>query len=193
MPEVLNDDLVHNQPILHSEDKQDIYQTDSYQLYKSLDSFQSLALENNLIDCFIHLPPLENIPFILTYANITQAQPGDAQLQQLHAQKPNQYIQKLSLWCYQKAHNKPWCIYLPRELLKHAVKWYHHMLSHVGQVRLSDTMSLTFYNPQLHKFVEAVIAPCAHCQCYKMSSVDMALVPPGRQIYYHGTMLLLTL
>jgi hypothetical protein len=28
-------------------------------------------------------------------------------------------------------------------------------------------MSLTFYNPQLHKVVEAVIVPCAHCQRYK--------------------------
>jgi hypothetical protein len=82
---------------------------------------------------------LENIPFILTFANIAQAQPGDAQLQQLCAQKPNQYIQKLlapnlSLWCYQKACDKPWHIYLPRELLKRTVKWYHHMLNHVGQV-----------------------------------------------------------
>jgi hypothetical protein len=100
---VLNDDSIHNRPILNSEDTHDIYKTDSYQLYKSLDSFQLLALESDLIDCFIHLPPAENIPFILTYANITQAQPGDAQLQQLHAQKSNQYIQKLlapnlSLW-----------------------------------------------------------------------------------------------
>jgi hypothetical protein len=30
-----------------------------------------------------------------------------------------------------------------------------------------DTMSLAFYNPLLHKVVEAVIAPCAHCQRYK--------------------------
>jgi hypothetical protein len=37
----------------------------------------------------------------------------------------------------------------------------------VGRVRLMDTMSMTFYNPQLHKAVEAVVAPCAHCQRYK--------------------------
>jgi hypothetical protein len=36
---------------------------------------------------------LENIPFILAYANIAQAQPGDAQLQLLCTQKPNQYTQ----------------------------------------------------------------------------------------------------
>jgi transposase InsO family protein len=56
---------------------------------------------------------------------------------------------------------------LPHALLESMVKWYHHALSHVGQTRLTDTMSLTFYNPKLYKVVEAVVAPCAHCQSYK--------------------------
>jgi RNase H-like domain found in reverse transcriptase/Integrase zinc binding domain len=186
---VTNDDLVHIRPNTHSEDtryqycpifeethdiEQQLYRSNdrSNDNYRSLDHFQSLALEDDLIDCFLHLPLSENIPFILTYANIAQAQPGDAQLQTLQAQKPNQYIQKLlvpnlSLWCFQKAYNRPWRIYLPHVLLESVVKWYHHVLSHVGQTRLTDTMSLTFYNPKLYKVVEAVVAPCAHCQHYK--------------------------
>jgi hypothetical protein len=178
---VINDDLLHIRPNKHSEDtryqycpiSEETHDTDQL-LYRSrsLDQFQSLALENDHIDCFLHLPLSENIPFILTYANIAQAQPGDAQLQTLRAKRPNQYIQKLlapnlSLWCYQQAHNQPWRIYLPHALLESAVKWYHHALSHVGQKRLKDTMSLTFYNPNLHNIVEAVVAPCAHCQRYK--------------------------
>jgi hypothetical protein len=80
----------------------------------------------------------ENIPFILKYANIAQAQPGDAQLQLLCAQMPNWYIRKLlapklSLWCYQKAHDQPWHIYLPQDMLERAANWYHHVLSHVGR------------------------------------------------------------
>jgi Integrase zinc binding domain len=165
---VLNGDSVHIRPNQNSEDTNDIY----HQPFGSTDLFQPLALENDLIDCFLHLPLSENIPFILTYANIAQAQPGDAQLQLLRAQKPNQYTQKLlapnlSLWCYQKAQNQPWRIYLPQDMLDSAAMWYHHALSHVGRVRLMDTMSMTFYNPQLHKAVEAVVAPCAHCQRYK--------------------------
>jgi Integrase core domain/Integrase zinc binding domain len=114
----------------------------------------------------------KNIPFILTYANIAQAQPGDTQLQLLCAQKPNRYICKLlapnlSLWCYRKAQDQPWRIYLPQDMLERTTNWYHQALSLVGQKRLLDTMSLTFYNPQLHKIVEAVVAPCAHCQRYK--------------------------
>jgi Integrase zinc binding domain len=165
---VLNDDSVHARPNNNSEDTNDIY----HQSFGSLDLFKPLALEDDLIDCFLHLPLSENIPFILTYANIAQAQPGDAQRQLLHAQKPNRYIQKvlapnLSLWCYQKAQDQPWRIYLPQDMLESAVMWYHHPLSHVGQARLTDTMSMTFYNPQLHKVVEGVVAPCAHCQRYK--------------------------
>jgi transposase InsO family protein len=165
---VLPADLLHTLRPYNSEDTDDIY----YQSCGSPDLFKPLALEDDLADCFLHLPLSENIPFILTYANIAQAQPGDAQLQLLRAQKPNRYTQQLlapnlSLWCYRKAHDQPWRIYLPQDMLESAAMWYHHALSHVGRVRLTDTMSMTFYNPQLHKVVEAVVAPCAHCQRYK--------------------------
>jgi Integrase zinc binding domain len=165
---VLNDDILHVRPYINSEDTNDIH----HQSFGSLDPFKPLALDNDLIDCFLHLPMSENIPFILKYANIAQAQPGDAQLQLLRAQKPNLYIRKLlapnlSLWCYQKAQDQTWHIYLPQDMLERATNWYHRALSHVGRNRLLDTMSLTFYNPQLHKIVEAVVAPCAHCQRYK--------------------------
>jgi Integrase zinc binding domain len=56
---------------------------------------------------------------------------------------------------------------VPQDMLESTVMWYRHALSHVGRVCLMDTMSMTFYNPQLHKIVEAVVVPCAHCQRYK--------------------------
>jgi hypothetical protein len=69
---VINDDSFHIQPNTHSEDTryqycpifEETHDIDQ-QLYRSLDHFQSLALENDLIDCFLHLPVSENIPFIL--------------------------------------------------------------------------------------------------------------------------------
>jgi Integrase zinc binding domain len=95
-----------------------------------------------------------------------------AQLQQLREKKPDKFVQRLlapntTLWCYQATQDKPWRIYLPEALLTRAVQWYHHALSHVGQNRLMDTMSMTFYSPLLRKAVEAVVLPCAHCQRYK--------------------------
>jgi Integrase zinc binding domain len=109
----------------------------------------------------------ENIPFVLSYETITLMQPGDAQLQQLHEQKPNKFVQQLlahniTLWCYQATPDKPWRIYLPEVLLTRAMQRYHHALSHVGQNRLTDTMSMAFYSPLLRKTVEAVVLPCQH-------------------------------
>jgi Integrase zinc binding domain len=137
-----------------------------------LDHFHLLAAEDDLIDCFLYLPTLENIPFVLSYETIAQVQPGDAQLQQLHEKKPNKFVQRLlapntTFWCYQATQDKPWHIYLPEALLTRAMQWYHHALSHVGQNQLTDTMSMTSYSPLLRKTVEAVVLPCAHCQHYK--------------------------
>jgi Integrase zinc binding domain len=137
-----------------------------------MDHFHWLAAEDDLIDCFLYLPMLENIPFVLSYETIAQVQPGDAQLQQLCEKKPNKFIQQLlapntTLWCYQATQDKLWRIYLPEALLTRAVQSYHHALSHVGQNRLMDTMSMTFYSPLLCKAIEAVVLPCAQCQHYK--------------------------
>jgi Integrase zinc binding domain len=56
------------------------------------------------------------------------------------------------------------CVAIKQPMLTHAVQWYHHALSHVGQNRLTDTMSMAFYSPLLRKTVKAVVLPCAHCQ-----------------------------
>jgi hypothetical protein len=55
-----------------------------------LDHFHSLAAEDDLIDCFLCLPMSEHIP---SYETIAQAQPGDAQLQQLREKEPNKFVQ----------------------------------------------------------------------------------------------------
>jgi hypothetical protein len=150
-----------------SADTHDIY----HQMYGSIDQFQSQALEHDLVDCFLHLPILENIPFILMYANIAQAQPGDAQLQLLHTQKPNQYIQKLlapnlSLWCYQKAQST-----LAYLLAMCNAQMCCRVVS--PQPQSCGSASINGYNvidilqSITTQFVEAFVTPCAHCQCDK--------------------------
>lgn len=48
------------------------------------DSFFSMACdEPSLLDCFVNLPASEDIPNVLQYATMRDAQPGDAQLQAL--------------------------------------------------------------------------------------------------------------
>jgi hypothetical protein len=134
--------------------------------------FTSHALDDdNLIDCFAHLPYTENIPYVLDYQTIAQVQAGDAQLQLLQQRQPNKFQLQLlapntSVLVYLAELNKPWKICLPDALLPHAICWYHYALSHIGQ-RIYDTMSMMYYHHALQKFVEAAIKPFAICQQYK--------------------------
>jgi hypothetical protein len=138
----------------------------------TLEQFYSLADDDDLLDCFVHLPLSENVPFVLDYQSIAQAQAGDAQLQLLRNSTPAKFQQQLlapntSIWCYTDDPNQRWKIYLPTALLERAIRWYHLSLSHIGTRRLTDTMSMTFYHSQLRQIVEAVLKPCEQCQKYK--------------------------
>jgi Integrase zinc binding domain len=118
---------------------------------------------------------LENIPLILMYANVahcTGSAWGRLAAATAHTKAQSVYTktfgpQSVFMVLSRSPRPNPVVFICHMTCSKHAVKWYHYMLSHVGQVRLTDTMSMTFYNPQLHKVVEAVVAPCAHCQHYK--------------------------
>jgi hypothetical protein len=69
---------------------------------------------------------LENVPFVLDYQLIAQAQIGDAQLQQLRNCTAAKFQQQLlapniSIWCYTVDPNQRWKIYLPDALLERAI------------------------------------------------------------------------
>jgi hypothetical protein len=53
-----------------------------------MDHFHLLAAEDDLLDCFLHLPMSKNIPFVLSFETI-------AQLQQLREKKPDKFVQRL--------------------------------------------------------------------------------------------------
>ena len=80
-----------------------------------------MAIDNtDLLDCFVHLPAAEGIPFDLDYQNIRNAQVGDAHLQALHQDKPTSFVEQLlapavSVTCYISEPNAPWKIYLLTE------------------------------------------------------------------------------
>jgi hypothetical protein len=89
---------------------------------KTLESFYLLAYDEDLIDLFVHLLLSENVPFVLDYQLIAQAQTGDAHLQELRNSTPAKFQQQLlsrntSIWCYTVDPNQCWRIYLPDALL----------------------------------------------------------------------------
>ena len=61
-----------------------------------LHAFYSMATEDNdLLDCFFHLPMSEGLPFQLGYPDIAAAQGEDAHLQQLAQDEPHKYARQL--------------------------------------------------------------------------------------------------
>jgi len=142
---------------------------------KKAQSFYSMASDgdDDLVMSFAHLPAQSGIPFVLDYRTIADAQDRDAGLQQLAQQEPERYVRQLlapntQVYCHIRQPNDPWKIYLPEELLDHAVRWYHLALSHVGSNRLLDTMSMHFYSKNLRGKVEDIVSKCDACQRYKL-------------------------
>ena len=69
--------------------------------------------EDELLECFLHLPVSSGIPFVLGYDTIVASQIGDARLNLLRQQKPAQFAEQLlapntSVVVYIPEPNAPW-------------------------------------------------------------------------------------
>ena len=99
-------------------------------------NFSSMAIDDDdLLDCFIHLPGDQEVPFVLNYQTIRDAQVKDARLVALQQAKPKSYADQLlgpdtTVTCYIPEPGAPWRIYLPTGLLDNSVRWYHLALGH---------------------------------------------------------------
>lgn len=160
-----------------------------------VENFYSMAIdEDDLVDCFVHLPDQAGLPFVLSYDTIADAQTRDAELTALVQRNPQQFIQQqlapnVLVYCYIPAQNEPWKIYLPNELLNDAIHWYHLSLSHLGSSRLYDTMRQHFYNKLLKNRIEDLVSHCDTCQRYKLvgrghgqNAPREATIAPWREI-----------
>jgi transposase InsO family protein len=138
-----------------------------------VDSFYSLVTEDPvLLECFVHLPDQNNVPFQMDYQTIAEAQAQDAVLLQQARAKPFQVRQRLlapgiQVYCYSAIPGGPWKIYLPAILLRNVVRWYHLALGHCGISRLADTLRMHFHHPDLHQVCEDEVRRCDPCQRHK--------------------------
>jgi hypothetical protein len=93
--------------------------------------------DDDLLDCFIHLPASSGLEFALDYKSIAQAQDRDAKLAQIAGRQPQCYVRQMlapnrMVYCYIPEPGAPWKIYLPNKLLKNTVRYYHLGLNHAG-------------------------------------------------------------
>jgi hypothetical protein len=111
-----------------------------------------------MLECYLNLPEIphpERIP--LNYAHIREQQQQDAKLLALQAQYPDNYVNLQldpdvkDIICYKKDPTQDnWKIALPDSMVDDTVKWFHQVMGHPGEKRLTESLRQQYHNSALH-------------------------------------------
>ena len=139
---------------------------------QTLSLFYFIVNDSQLLNCFLHLPVQDSLPFRVDFKTIVEAQLQDAELTQLKQTKPQQYVlhtfaEDTQVCCILKDANAALKIYLPIQMIQSTIQWYHAALSHPGSTRLKDTLRIHFHNPKLSNAIEDFTSNCNTCQRQK--------------------------
>ena len=144
----------------------------------------SIAMDHpSLVDCFVNLPPLGDVPVPLSFEACSTAQAQDATLQQKLITDPAQYVQNqlapnANKICYLSQPNAPWKICIPDSKLDEIIQWHHTHLGHPGIKRTSNMIALHYYHPRLSARCEDLISRCNACQRNKPALHGYGELPP---------------
>ena len=136
-----------------------------------------------MIECFMNLPPLEEMKNPLNITNILNHQRNDKNLEQEVRTKTLEYpihpISGMLLVCHVSDPSRidDWKIVIPPSLIRDVIHWYHIMLGHCGMQRLYDTIAARLYCPRLSALCAQYICP-AYCHQYKGQGRQYGHMPP---------------
>ena len=100
-------------------------------------------------ECYLNLPEIPHPESIsLNYAHIHEQQQQDAKLLALQAQHPDTYVTLQldpdvdDIICYKKDPTQDnWKIALPDSMVEGTVKWFHQVMGHPGEKRLTELLT----------------------------------------------------
>ena len=111
-----------------------------------------------LLECYLNLPEIPHPgrnP--LNYAHIREQQQQDTKLLALQTQNPDNYVSLQldpdvdDIICYKKDPTQDnWKIALPDSMVEDTVKWFHQVMGHPGEKRLTESLRQRYHNPGLH-------------------------------------------
>ena len=141
----------------------------------------------SLIDCFVNLPPLGDVPVPLSFEACAAAHAQDATLQQKLVTDPARYVQNqlapnANVICYLSQPNAPWKICIPDSKLDDIIQWHPTHLGHLGIKQTSDTIALHYYHLHLSVRCEDLISHCNASQCNKLALRGYGEVPPHNTV-----------
>ena len=135
------------------------------------------------MECYLNLPEAEhpeNNP--LSYAYIREKQQEDDALLSLLNKYPDNYVymdlddEEEQVICYKKIPTEDnWKIALPDTMVPEVVKWFHHVLGHLGQTRMRDTLQTRYHSSKLRSEIEKLV--CEECQKHKLAGKGYGLLP----------------
>ena len=161
----------------------DPFVTSSPEAPSAVFSGYSMAMDNpSLVDCFVNLPPLGDVPVPLSFEAYATAQAQDAMLQQKLVTNPTRYVQNqlapnANVICYLSQPNTLWKIRIPDSKLDEIIQWHHTHLGHPGIKHTSDTIALHYYHLRLSACCEDLISCCDACQCNKLALCGYGELP----------------
>ena len=145
------------------------------------------------LDCFLYHPDVlsqdtsqfESFPIIdspITYENLRMEQQDEPALLLKLQEDPNNYqlrpFNQVDLICTRIPATNSFNICLPTSLIHATIEWYHHMLGHVGESRLFDTIVVHLTHPQLQRRVEEYVGTCQVCKTMKLPGKGYGHLPP---------------
>ena len=144
------------------------------------ETFFAANEDNKLIECFLNLPPLEEMINPITIINIINHQSRDLRLQRTvreDGRYSHQEMERYEVICYTSLETRQWKIVIPETLLPNVLRWYHLVLGHCGTQRLYDTVSLRFHGTQLSKRCKEFLC-IDNCNQYKNTGRGYGHMPP---------------
>ncbi len=135
------------------------------------------------IECYLNLPdiphPDENP---LNYAHIHKLKQQDKLLLALQLKYPDNHVNLQlddnvnNIICYMKDPTQPnWKIALPESMVVDNVKWFHQVMGHPGERRLSKTLNQCYNHPRLCYHMQKL--KYKDCQKHKLEGCGNGLLP----------------
>ena len=128
-----------------------------------------------MLECYLNLPEIphpEHNP--LNYVHIREQQQQDDKLLALQTKYPDNYVDLPlhpdddDIICYKKDPTQDnWKIALLDSMVEDMVKWFHQVMGHPGEKRLTELLRQRYHNPALCQHIEQL--KCSNCGRYKIS------------------------
>ncbi len=140
------------------------------------DALSRLPKQGDIVEDVLSFVPTDQDVFPVQIQKIKEKQEKDRSLRKEIRQNPKDYTKILIE--NQKIVSFRNRIYIPQELRRQVLSWYHHYLCHPGATRMYKTIGATMYCESMESDIKAFTKACPTCQRHKKKRKKYSKLPP---------------